>query len=116
MKHAVTWDCGYARPTARMQYTASSYVQPATAFFGAFLRTRSKLAAPTGLFPQAAAFATETVDLCTEVLYRPAFGAFGRAVGRLRWLQHGRTHIYILYIALTLIVLLVWYLGLARGS
>jgi formate hydrogenlyase subunit 3/multisubunit Na+/H+ antiporter MnhD subunit len=116
VEHAVTWDCGYARPTARMQYTASSYVQPATAFFGTFLRTRSKLAAPTGMFPQAAAFATETADLCTEALYRPAFGAFGRAVGRLRWLQRGRTHIYILYIALTLIVLLVWYLGLARGS
>jgi len=112
----VTWDCGYARPTVRMQYTASSYVQPATAFFAAFLRTRSKLAAPTGLFPPTAAFGTETPDLCREALYRPAFGAFGRAVGRLRWLQQGKTHVYILYIALTLIVLLVWYLGLAPRS
>jgi NADH:ubiquinone oxidoreductase subunit 5 (subunit L)/multisubunit Na+/H+ antiporter MnhA subunit len=116
VERAVTWDCGYARPTARMQYTASSYVQPATAFFAAFLRTRSKLVAPTGLFPQAAEFATETADLCTETLYRPAFGAFGQTVARLRWLQHGRIHMYIMYIALTLIVLLVWYLGLARRS
>jgi NADH:ubiquinone oxidoreductase subunit 5 (subunit L)/multisubunit Na+/H+ antiporter MnhA subunit len=115
VEHAVTWDCGYARPTARMQYTASSYVQPATAFFAGFLRTQSNLVAPTGLFPQAAALATETADLCTEAIYRPAFGAFGRAVGRLRLLQHGRTHIYILYISLTLILLLIWHLGLARG-
>ncbi len=115
VEQAVTWDCGYARPTPRMQYTASSYVQPATAFFAAFLRTRSKLTAPTGLFPPAAALTTETADVCIEALYRPAFGAFGRTVARLRWLQHGRIHLYIMYIALTLIVLLVWYLGLARA-
>ncbi len=66
--------------------------------------------------PRAAAFATETADFCTEALYRPAFGAFGRTVARLRWLQHGRIHIYIMYIALTLVVLLLWYLGLARRS
>jgi formate hydrogenlyase subunit 3/multisubunit Na+/H+ antiporter MnhD subunit len=114
--YAGTWDCGYARPGARMQYTASSYVQPATTFFAAFLRTRRHLEAPAGLFPKGATFGTETADVCTESLYRPAFGAIGRAAGRLRWLQHGRIHIYIMYIALTLVVLLVWSLGLARGS
>jgi hypothetical protein len=116
VEHAMTWDCGYARPTPRMQYTASSYVQPATAFFAALLRTRSRLAAPAGLFPQQAAFGTETPDVCTEALFRPAFGAFDRTAGRLRWLQHGKIHIYITYIALTLIALLMWHLGLARGS
>ena len=35
-----TWDCGYARPTARMQYTASSFAQPLTDLFQIFLRTR----------------------------------------------------------------------------
>jgi NADH:ubiquinone oxidoreductase subunit 5 (subunit L)/multisubunit Na+/H+ antiporter MnhA subunit len=113
---AGTWDCGYARPSARMQYTASSFVQPATTVFAAWLRTRRHLAAPAGLFPTAATFGTETPDVCTESLYRPAFGAFGRAAARLRWLQHGRIHIYILYIALTLVFLLVWYLGVARRS
>jgi NADH:ubiquinone oxidoreductase subunit 5 (subunit L)/multisubunit Na+/H+ antiporter MnhA subunit len=113
---AVTWDCGYARPTARMQYTASSFVQPATAFFAAFLRQSSNLAAPTGLFPRSAAFSSETKDICAEAIYRPALRALLRAAGRLRWLQHGRIHVYILYIALTLIILLVWYLGLARRS
>ena len=37
----VTWDCGYARPTARMQYTASSFAQPLTGLFRTFLRTRT---------------------------------------------------------------------------
>jgi hypothetical protein len=30
------------------------------------------------------------------------------ALSRLRWLQHGRVQLYILYIAVTLLVLLVW--------
>ena len=37
-----------------------------------------------------------------------------RAAGRLRWLQHGRLHLYVLYIAVTLLVLLVWKLGVGR--
>ena len=32
-RRAVTWDCGYAKPTARMQYTASSFAQPIVNFF-----------------------------------------------------------------------------------
>jgi NADH:ubiquinone oxidoreductase subunit 5 (subunit L)/multisubunit Na+/H+ antiporter MnhA subunit len=116
VERGLTWDCGYARPSARMQYTASSFVQPATSFFGAWLRTRHTVSAPRGLFPQQSAFHTETPDLCSVALYRPAFGAFGRLAARLRWLQHGRVHSYIMYIALTLIALLVWYLGAGRRS
>jgi NADH:ubiquinone oxidoreductase subunit 5 (subunit L)/multisubunit Na+/H+ antiporter MnhA subunit len=108
---SLTWDCGYARPTARMQYTGSSYVQPATTFFAPFLRTERRTAAPAGLFPRETAFGTETPDFCKEALYRPTFGAISRTARRLRWLQHGHTHIYIMYIALTLVALLVWYLG-----
>jgi NADH:ubiquinone oxidoreductase subunit 5 (subunit L)/multisubunit Na+/H+ antiporter MnhA subunit len=113
VEHAITWDCGYARPSVRMQYTGSSYVQPATTLFASLLRTRTRSVPPVGLFPPSSSFSTETPDVCTEALYRPAFAAIARVAGRLRWLQHGRLHIYILYIALTLIALLVWYLGLA---
>jgi hydrogenase-4 component B len=113
---AVTWDCGYARPTPRMQYTASSYVEPASTFLAALIRSRRRFSAPEGLFPHDGEFATETPDLCTEAVYRPAFRAVGWASGRLRWLQQGRIHIYVMYIAITLFVLLIWYLGVVRGS
>ena len=116
VEHAATWDCGYARPTARMQYSASSLVQPATTFFAPFLGTRQSLTAPAGLFPQQANFRTDTKDFSATAVYLPTFGAIARVVERLRWLQHGRTNIYIMYITLTLVSLLVWYLGLARGS
>jgi hydrogenase-4 component B len=108
---AGTWDCGYARPTARMQYSASSFAQPLTELFGAFLRTRRKFEPPAGLFPTASSLATETPDTASEFLFRPLFAGTGWALARLRWLQQGRIQLYVLYIALTLLVLLIWKLG-----
>ena len=40
---SVTWDCGYAAPTARMQYTASSFAQPIIDLFQFFLRTKKNI-------------------------------------------------------------------------
>ena len=107
----VTWDCGYAAPSARMQYTASSFAEPLTTLFGFLLQTQRRWRAPAGFFPVDAELTCETPDLCSERLYRPAFGAIGRALALARWLQHGRVQLYILYVALTLVLLLVWQLG-----
>jgi formate hydrogenlyase subunit 3/multisubunit Na+/H+ antiporter MnhD subunit len=107
----VTWDCGYARPTARMQYTSSSFAQPLTDLFWSFLRTRRAGASPEGYFPREAALSTETPDVCRERFYRPAFSVVAWGLSRLGWLQQGRVHLYILYIALTLLALLVWKLA-----
>jgi NADH:ubiquinone oxidoreductase subunit 5 (subunit L)/multisubunit Na+/H+ antiporter MnhA subunit len=105
-----TWDCGYARPTARMQYSAS-FSQPLTELFGVLLRSHRTLTAPQDLFPQRASLRVETPDVCAQGFYAPLFGAIGRGLSALRWLQHGQVHLYVLYIALTLLVLLVWKLG-----
>ncbi len=111
VEETVTWDCGYARPTARMQYTASSFAQPLSALFRIFLGTREKLRAPEGLFPSAAGLATETPDACERGLFRPAFGGLAWLFSRLRVLQQGRVQLYVLYVVLTLLALLVWKLG-----
>jgi len=103
-----TWDCGYELPTARMQYTASSFARPLTLLFGGLLRTRTTRVAPVGPFPRQAALATETPDVFGDALFRPAFRVAAGALARLRWLQHGRVQLYVLYILLTLVVLLVW--------
>ena len=105
---AVTWGCGYAQPTARMQYTASSFAQPLTDLFRPLLGTRKKITAPHGLFPAEAALKTETPDLSREEMYRPMFERGERWLSQLRWVQHGNVQLYILYIAATLMVLLVW--------
>ncbi len=105
-----TWDCGYARPSPRMQYTASSYTQPLTALFRPILQSREQLVLPEDLFPSDASLHTETPDVFAR-LYAPVFAAVGRGLSALRWLQHGQVQLYVLYIAVTLVALLVWKLG-----
>jgi hypothetical protein len=63
------------------------------------------------LFPRQASFASDTPDLAQRGVFVPVFGLVDRAGAKLRWLQHGNVHLYVLYIALTLLVLLVWQLG-----
>jgi hydrogenase-4 component B len=108
---AGTWDCGYARPDARMQYTASSFAEPLTGTFQAYLGTRAHGEPVRGLFPRKAEHATETPDVFTRRLFAPAFTGIAALFNRLRWLQHGRLQLYVLYIAATLIAVLVWRLA-----
>jgi formate hydrogenlyase subunit 3/multisubunit Na+/H+ antiporter MnhD subunit len=104
----VTWDCGYARPTARMQYTGASFSQPLCDLFHALLLSRKRVEPPSGLFPQTARFETETPDAAEARVFRPVFSAVARALARLQTIQHGNVHLYVLSIVLTLIALLAW--------
>jgi formate hydrogenlyase subunit 3/multisubunit Na+/H+ antiporter MnhD subunit len=104
----VTWDCGFARPSARMQYTASSFTQPLTDLLHACLGTRRSGPAVSGYFPESAGFATRTPDPAREWLFAPSFRFIARRLSPLLALQHGRIHLYVLYMALILIVLLLW--------
>lgn len=111
VEQAGTWDCGYVKPTARMQYTASSFAQPLTRMFDGILRTRESLDRPEGLFPVYAALKTEPRDLFNDFVYRPLFLGVEWLALRLRWLQEGHVQLYVLYIALTLLALLIWNLS-----
>lgn len=104
---AVTWDCGYARPMPRMQYTGSSFAQPLTDLFRPVLRTRRRHKAPSGVMPSDTALSTTPYDVFRHRMYDCVFGAISHWLSPLRRAQHGRVQLYILYIALTLIVLLV---------
>lgn len=108
VRQAVTWDCGYAQPDARMQYTATSFAQPLTDLFRIFLRTRKTISLPEGLFPADSSFHTESSDISERYLYAPVFQWVGLLLSKLQWLQHGRLQIYILYIVLVLWTLLIW--------
>lgn len=108
VRRAVTWDCGYARPNPKMQYTATSFAQPLTDLFGFFLRTHKSISPPKGVFPCESDLDTETDDVCEKYGYQPVFMGIRSVLSKLRWLQHGRLQVYILYIALTLWILLIW--------
>jgi hydrogenase-4 component B len=103
-----TWDCGFLRPTARMQYTASSYAQPITTMFGFFLQTQQTIHAPDGLFPEQAALHTHTDDVFSKRLFHPLFHGIERLLLQLNWLQQGRVQVYVLYVAVTILSLLIW--------
>ncbi len=103
-----TWDCGYAAPDARMQYTSSSFSQTIVDIFSAFVRPYKHGEKVAGLFPQNASYRTETPDSILRYLFKPLFGLVDRALLPFRGLQHGRLHLYISYIAITLLILLVW--------
>ncbi|MEW6411235.1 MAG: proton-conducting transporter membrane subunit [Candidatus Zixiibacteriota bacterium] len=108
VQSAVTWDCGYAAPTARMQYTAASFVQPITTLFYRVLRTRRHLKTPEGPFPTTAAVETHTPDTFQEWLFRPILTGTERVLSVFRWLQHGNVHIYVMYILVILVALMFW--------
>jgi len=91
-----------------MQYTGSSFAQPLTELFRIFLRTRTAEAPPAGAFPGRSSLSTRTPDVLHEAFYRTVFSGIARGVGRLRWLQQGRVQLYVLYIAVTLLFLLLW--------
>jgi formate hydrogenlyase subunit 3/multisubunit Na+/H+ antiporter MnhD subunit len=104
-----TWDCGYARPASRMQYSASSFAQPLTDFFGLLLQTRKSVVPPRGFFPLDASLETQTPDVALERGYQPLFRGVNWLLSSLSWMQQGRVSMYVLYIAVTMVVLLVWY-------
>jgi formate hydrogenlyase subunit 3/multisubunit Na+/H+ antiporter MnhD subunit len=103
-----TWDCGYAAPTARMQYSASSFAEPTTDLFRTILRTRKQLSLEEGYFPSQGRFQSHTPDLGREQVFQPVFKEIERAFSRLRFLQQGRIQTYVLYIVCALLVLLLW--------
>jgi len=112
ISRAVTWDCGYSRPTARMQYTASSFVQPLTDQNRWILGSRVEEEPPQDYFPVKGSLHSHTPDLFLDKLWRPLLAAIAWLFHQLQWMQRGRISLYILYIAAVLLALLFWFGGL----
>jgi len=105
---AGTWDCGYAAPSPRMQYTASSFGEMLVALFAWALRPEARAPRLVGPFPPAASFHSHVPDTVLDRAVVPAFSLAGRAFARLRPLQRGSIHLYLVYILGTLLALLLW--------
>jgi formate hydrogenlyase subunit 3/multisubunit Na+/H+ antiporter MnhD subunit len=108
VRRAPVWGCGFQRPTLRMQYTASSFAAPLVIQFRLFVRNREALVAPAGYFPTVASYASDSGDPFLRLLFAPTFRWFGRVVRRMNVVQHGHIHLYVLYLAATLVALLAW--------
>jgi hydrogenase-4 component B len=104
----VTWDCGYAAPSPRMQYTSSSFAQMLVDLFAWALRPRSQGPHVKGLFPATAHFHSEVPDTVLEEAVLPASQGAAWLASCFRVLQQGSIQAYLVYIFATLIVLLMW--------
>lgn len=101
-----TWDCGYARPTARMQYTAASFAQMLVLLFIRVLRPQGRRPRVAGLFPLTTQMHSHVDDAVLDRLLLPAGARIGAGFGWFHRFQRGLTQHYILYILLTLLALL----------
>lgn len=103
-----TWGCGYGAPSARMQYSASSFADPLLGLVSGVLRPERHDVPPRGPFPGPAARSTHTDDWVHVRVLRPGVSLAAAGLRLLRPLQAGGLHLYLLYIFIALVLLLSW--------
>ena len=100
-----TWDCGYAMPVPRAEYTGSSFsdawapLQPGL---------KAKIRRITATFPKPTAFRSEFRDLVGEMYLGPRMERIAVRLLRFRGLQPGYLSVYILYVLLALLGAFLW--------
>lgn len=102
----LTWDGGYARPTGRMQYTASSLAQSIVALFAWVLRPRVSGKQGRNDFPHEETWKSDVDDLVLDRVLTPWSRKMERVAFWFRYFQQGLTQNYVAYILVTLLVLL----------
>lgn len=103
-----TWDCGYARPTSRMQYTAASFAGIITRWFAFILRPERHEHPPEGMFPATADLREHTPETVLEFIIDPVARAVMLVSSTVRRLQHGRVQSYVLYLLAGVVMLATW--------
>lgn len=106
-KRALTWDCGYAMPTAKMQYTAGSFAGIITEWFAWILRPAIHKDLPTATLPASASFDQHTPETVLESGVEPISGMVMRLAQAARRLQHGRVQAYLFYLLVGLAALAI---------
>ncbi len=106
--HAPTWDCGYAAPSPRMQYTASSFARGLVSFFAWAMPPVVEAPRPFPLFPAEAHLQTHVPDTVLDRALLPLLRRTQRLLAIARYVHSGRVQLYLLYVAATLLALLIW--------
>lgn len=106
-----TWDCGYAAPTARMQYTADSF---SDGWSGLLPMVKTRIRRIRAIFPRGTGFQTRFQDAVGDAWLAPRIDLAASRFLRFRRLQRGYLSIYILYILIALVVVFLWMLTRRR--
>jgi hydrogenase-4 component B len=103
-----TWDCGYAAPTSRMQYTGSSFGDSIVSLFAGFLKPKARRVVGRAPFPVAPRFEESAPDAVLDRIASPFSKAASRILPRVRSFQTGSIQSYLLYILVMTIALLAF--------
>jgi hydrogenase-4 component B len=103
----VTWDCGYAAPSARMQYTASSFGELLVGMLSWALRPEVTGARSPDPFPRAERFHSHVPDTVLDRLVLPASRGVATVLHWFRWVQRGSVQLYLLYVLAALVLALL---------
>jgi hypothetical protein len=105
-----TWGCGRIGQTPRMEYTATAFAEPLRRVFAELYRPTRDLSIDfhpeSKYFVQSIEYRSEIHPWFERVLYDPLLHVLGIAATWVRRLQGGSVHLYLLYMALALLVLL----------
>lgn len=103
VRHCDAWDCGFAPPTPRMQYTATAFAQPIRRVFGLLFEIDESVDRREG---SAARYHLSVRDRAWDLLYVPVARAIETAARRVVKLQSGNIRVYLGWTLGTLVVLL----------
>jgi hydrogenase-4 component B len=106
-----TWACGQPGLTPQMEYTATGFSKPVRMIFKALFQPRRDVQREYDFSPYFATnirFESHIEEVFVERLYRPLRIWILRVSRRVRALQAGSIHAYLLYIFLTLLLLLLF--------
>ena len=106
-----TWDCGLRGLTPQMEYTATGFSKPIRMIFKALFRPRRDVQREYDFSPRFATslrFESHIEEVFETRIYRPARIWILRASRRIRGIQAGSIHAYLLYIFITLLLLLLF--------
>jgi hydrogenase-4 component B len=107
LSRAGTWDCGYAAPSPRMQYTAGSFAGIITSWFAWILRPERHEQKESKMFPSRASLTEHTPETVLEKIVEPFVTLVMSVSTAVRRLQHGRVQAYILYLVIGLAALAI---------
>ena len=101
-----TWGCGYVAPTAKIQYTAGSFVRTYSKLFAPFLSIGKHEDEIHGVFPPEGKYHTHPYDEIEKWLIDSPLKLNKSFMGRFLFLHNGKLQFYILYGVLFILAVL----------
>lgn len=106
-----SWDCGMPALNARMQYTATAFTKPIRMIFKQIYLPKRELKVSYHVKPffvKSIRYSGGITPFFEKYIYEPVTTFIHEFAGKVRMLQSGSLHLYLLYILITLILLLIF--------